>query len=63
LHEASAFVRTIEHRQGIKIACPEEIGLERGWISVDTVLNRAAKMGKTEYANYLKRRAEELGKK
>ncbi|WP_454848277.1 glucose-1-phosphate thymidylyltransferase RfbA [Rhizobium binxianense] len=62
LHEASAFVRTIEHRQGIKIACPEEIGLEHGWISVDTVLNRAAKMGKTEYANYLKRRAEELGK-
>lgn len=63
LHEASAFVRTIEHRQGIKIACPEEIGLEHGWITVDTVLTRAGKMGKTEYANYLKRRAEELGKK
>ncbi|MBB3315510.1 glucose-1-phosphate thymidylyltransferase [Rhizobium sp. BK181] len=61
LHDASSFVRTIEHRQGIKIACPEEIGLDNGWISVDKVLDRAARMGKTEYASYLKRRAQELG--
>lgn len=62
LHEASSFVRTIEHRQGIKIACPEEIGLEWGWLNSDQVLERAAKMGKTEYAAYLRRRAEEIGK-
>lgn len=56
LHEASSFVRTIEHRQGMKIACPEEIGFEFGWLSADQVLHRAASLGKTEYADYLKRR-------
>ena len=61
LHEASSFVRTIEHRQGIKIACPEEIGLGWGWLNAEQVLERAAKMGKTEYANYLRRRAAEVG--
>ncbi|MGH6862629.1 MAG: glucose-1-phosphate thymidylyltransferase RfbA [Phyllobacterium sp.] len=60
LHDASSFVRTIEHRQGIKIACPEEIGLLRGWVSADQVLEKAAKMGKTEYAVYLRRCAEEV---
>lgn len=62
LHDASSFVRTIEHRQGIKIACPEEIGLLHGWVSSDHVLDRAQKMGKTEYATYLRRCAEEIGK-
>ncbi|MGJ7043170.1 glucose-1-phosphate thymidylyltransferase [Shinella sp. BE166] len=61
LHEASAFVRTIEHRQGIKIACPEEIGVEMGWLPVDRMLQRAEQMGRSEYANYLRRRAQELG--
>lgn len=56
LHEASSFVRTIEHRQGIKIACPEEIGYEMGWLDAEQVLQRAANLGKTEYADYLKRR-------
>ncbi|PJT23735.1 glucose-1-phosphate thymidylyltransferase [Ochrobactrum sp. 30A/1000/2015] len=62
LHEASSFVQTIEKRQGIKIACPEEIGLDKGWLSSDAVLERAAKLGKTEYAAYLRRRVAELGK-
>ncbi|MCI1003023.1 glucose-1-phosphate thymidylyltransferase RfbA [Ochrobactrum sp. C6C9] len=61
LHEASSFVQTIEKRQGIKIACPEEIGLDKGWISGDAVLERAGKLGKTEYAAYLRRRVNELG--
>ncbi|MDI6026619.1 glucose-1-phosphate thymidylyltransferase RfbA [Corticibacterium sp. UT-5YL-CI-8] len=60
LHEASSFVRTIEHRQGVKIACPEEIGLELGWLSGDQVLARAQKLGKNEYAMYLRRRVREL---
>ncbi|MER8766173.1 MULTISPECIES: glucose-1-phosphate thymidylyltransferase RfbA [unclassified Mesorhizobium] len=62
LHDASSFVRTIEHRQGIKIACPEEIGLEMGWISADAVLARAEKLGRNEYAGYLRRRVTELAR-
>lgn len=61
LHEASSFVRTIEHRQGIKIACPEEIGLMQGWLTSDEVMARATEMGKTDYAGYLMRRVQELG--
>lgn len=60
LHEASAFVRTIEHRQGIKIACPEEIGLVMGWLRPDDVIKRARELGNTPYAHYLERRAREL---
>ena len=46
LHEAGSFVRTIEHRQGVKIACPEEIGLDRGWLTSEAVLKRADMLGK-----------------
>ena len=60
LHEASSFVRTIEHRQGLKIMCLEEIGLELGYLSGEQVIERANALGKTEYAAYLKRRAAEL---
>ena len=60
LQDASAFVRTIEQRTGIKIACPEEIALENGWIGAEAALARAAAMGDTAYAAYLRRRAHEL---
>jgi glucose-1-phosphate thymidylyltransferase len=60
LHEASSFVRTIEHRQGIKIACPEEIGVELGWLEPERVYARANRLGKNEYAAYLRRRVKEL---
>ena len=60
LHEASAFVRTIEHRQGIKIACPEEVGLECGWLDGEAVLRRADELGKGDYAEYLRRRVKEI---
>ncbi len=60
LHEASAYVRAIEHRQGIKVMCPEEIGYELGYLSAEEVLERAASLGKTEYAAYLCRRVEEV---
>jgi glucose-1-phosphate thymidylyltransferase len=60
LHEASSFVRTIEHRQGIKIACPEEIGVEMGWLDPQRVLERADRLGRNEYAQYLRRRMSEV---
>jgi glucose-1-phosphate thymidylyltransferase len=58
LHDAGSFVRTIEHRQGIKIACPEEIAFDLGYLDAEAVLARASEMGKTEYARYLRRRVE-----
>jgi glucose-1-phosphate thymidylyltransferase len=60
MHEAASFVRTIEHRQGIKIACPEEIAFENGWLTAQEVLDRADLLGKTDYAVYLRRRLAEL---
>jgi glucose-1-phosphate thymidylyltransferase len=60
LHEASSFVRTIEHRQGIKIACPEEIGFILGYLDEDQVLARADQLGRTGYAEYLRRRVRSL---
>jgi glucose-1-phosphate thymidylyltransferase len=56
LYEASSFVRAIEHRMGVKIACPEEIGLQLGWLDRATVLDRATAMG-GDYASYLRKMA------
>jgi glucose-1-phosphate thymidylyltransferase len=60
LQEASSFVRTIEHRQGLKIMCLEEIALDQGYMTAEQVLDRAATLGETEYAAYLRRRVSEL---
>ncbi|MBL8578936.1 MAG: glucose-1-phosphate thymidylyltransferase RfbA [Mesorhizobium sp.] len=60
LHDASSFVRTIEHRQGIKIACPEEIGIEMGWLDAERAHKRIEKLGDNEYSRYLKRRIAEM---
>jgi glucose-1-phosphate thymidylyltransferase len=60
LHEAGSFVRTIEHRQGLKIMCLEEIALELGYLTPAQVMERADALGKTEYAAYLRRRAAEV---
>ncbi len=53
LLEASEFIRTIEHRQGVKICCPEEIALANGWISPDQCAALGQAMAKTEYGQYL----------
>jgi len=60
LHDAGSFVRTIEKRQGLKVMCLEEIALELGYLTPGQVLERAAKLGKTEYAEYLRKRVAEL---
>ena len=60
LHDASSFVRTVERRQGLKIMCLEEIALELGYLSPDQVRQSADRLGKTEYADYLRRRASEI---
>ena len=60
LHDASSFVRTIERRQGFKIMCLEEIALELGYLTPGQVRARAAELGKTDYARYLVRRANEV---
>lgn len=60
LQEASAFVRIIEHRQGLKIMCLEEIALDLGYLSPQQVLNKAETLGDTPYAAYLRRRVGEF---
>ncbi|QIK95828.1 glucose-1-phosphate thymidylyltransferase RfbA [Sphingomonas sp. HDW15A] len=59
LHDAASYVRTIEKRQGFKVMCLEEIALELGWLQPESLRTRAASLGKTEYANYLRMRADE----
>jgi len=59
LHDASAFVRTIEKRQGLKIMCLEELALELGYIDCDELLARAQRLGPCDYSDYLRRRAHE----
>jgi glucose-1-phosphate thymidylyltransferase len=54
LLEASMFVRTIEHHQGFKVACLEEIAFRRGWISNKQVEQLADEYGKAAYATYLR---------
>ena len=60
LHEASSFVRTIEQRQGIKIACLEEIALRQGFITPDEAMTVATRLGKNEYAEYVMNCAREI---
>jgi len=56
--EAGAFVATIEKRQGLKIACPEEIAWERQWISDENLLDIASRYGKSQYAEYLRQQLD-----
>jgi glucose-1-phosphate thymidylyltransferase len=55
LMEASHFVQTIEDRQGLKIACLEEIAYQQGWLSRERLAGQAATLSKTGYGQYLTR--------
>ncbi|WP_394142033.1 glucose-1-phosphate thymidylyltransferase RfbA [Vibrio chagasii] len=63
LHEASSFVQTIEHVQGLKVACLEEIAWRNGWLSDEQVLTLAKPMMKNEYGQYLTRLVNDTKKK
>jgi glucose-1-phosphate thymidylyltransferase len=58
LMEASHFVQTIEARQGLKVACLEEIAYHQGWINADQLRNLGEALEKTNYGQYLVRVAE-----
>jgi glucose-1-phosphate thymidylyltransferase len=60
LHEASAFVQTIENVQGLKVACLEEIAWRNGWLSNQELLTIAKPMLKNEYGKYLTRIIDEV---
>jgi glucose-1-phosphate thymidylyltransferase len=59
LLEASTFIETIERRQGLKVACIEEIAFEEGYISKEQLIELAQPLVKNQYGQYLLRRAEE----
>ncbi len=53
LHDASSYVRVVEERQGVKVACVEEIAWRNGWISDDELLYQAGQLTKSSYGEYL----------
>jgi glucose-1-phosphate thymidylyltransferase len=61
LLEASQFIATLEHRQGLKIACPEEIAFRQGWIDRSTLEALARPLSKNAYGRYLLALAAERG--
>jgi glucose-1-phosphate thymidylyltransferase len=63
LHEASSFVQTIEHVQGLKVACLEEIAWRNGWLSDSNVIELALPMKKNDYGQYLIRLLQESQKR
>ena len=60
LLEASTFIETIERRQGLKVACIEEIAFEQGYITKEQLIELAQPLSKNQYGQYLLRLAEEV---
>jgi len=55
LHEASSYIRTLEHRQALKVGCPEEVAWRQGWISGEQLAALAEPLRKSGYGDYLLR--------
>ena len=53
LHEASSYIRTLEHRQGLKVGCPEEIAWRNGWVDNKKLLELSKPLKKSGYGEYL----------
>ena len=53
LHEAGSYIRTLEHRQGLKVGCPEEVAWRMGWIADSELAALAEPLRKSGYGNYL----------
>jgi len=60
LLEAATFIETIERRQGLKVACIEEIAFEEGYITKEQLTDLAQPLAKNQYGQYLLKRAEEV---
>ena len=58
LYQASSYVEAIESRQGLQIACLEEIAYQNEWITAEEMSSAAEEMGKSEYGQYLKKLVE-----
>tara|TARA_B100000787_G_scaffold170214_1_gene164877 strand:+ start:3565 stop:4443 length:879 start_codon:yes stop_codon:yes gene_type:complete len=59
-YKTSAFVQAVENRQGLKIACLEEISLLNGWVKKNEIIKQIKFYGKCEYSNYLKKIIKEF---
>ena len=59
LHEAGSYIRTLEHRQGLKVGCPEEVAWRQGWISPNQLEQLAVPLRKSGYGDYLMKLLEE----
>jgi glucose-1-phosphate thymidylyltransferase len=59
LLEAAEFVRSIQHRQGLLVGCPEEVAYTKKFITADNLSHLAGRYGKTTYGRYLRRLVDE----
>ena len=57
--QAANFIQAVQERQGLRVACPEEIGWRNGWIGRDDLLRQAEALAKNPYGAYLRQVAEE----
>ena len=60
LLDAAGFIATLQKRQGLMVACPEEIAYRQGWISAEAVLKVASQLSKNSYGQYLSKIVKEL---